>query len=133
MQFTSKLRKFEINIWKNKLLKTENDVFDLLNNEQTADAAKAAALDKGIKDAIGVVEELNKNRLAGVKRSSRLQRIVKENEEKLCSDLEKLCSVQILNVKNEVTNSKIITMVKKVYLKDDFVIMHFQHVVKPLS
>ena len=80
-----------------------------------------------------MVEELNKNRLAGVKRSSRLQRIVKENEEKLCSDLEKLYSVQILNVKNEVTNSKMITMVKKVYLKDDFVIMHFHHVVKPLS
>ena len=133
MKFSSKLRKFEIDIWKTKLLRTKDDVFDFFNKEQNAVAAKLAAPDKGIKDAIGVVEELNKNRLAGVKRSSRLQRIVKENEEKLCTDIEKLCSVQILDVKNEVINSKMITMVKKVYLKDDFAIMHFQHVVKPLS
>ena len=133
MQFSSKLRKFEIELWRTKLLKTKDDVFGFLNKEQNAVAAKVTALYKGIKDAIGMVEELNKNSLAGMKRSSHLQRIVKENEEKLCRDLEKLCSVQILDVKNEVTNSKMITMVKKVYLKDDFVIMHFHHIVKPMS
>ena len=132
MKFSSKLRKFEIDIWRTKLLKTKDDVFGFLN-KQNAVAAKVAAPDKGIKGAIGVVEELNKNRLTGMKRSSNLQQIVKENEEKLCTDIEKLCSVQILDVKNEVINSKMITMVKKVYSKDDFVIMHFHHIVKPLS
>ena len=133
MQFSSKLRKFEIKIWRRKLLKTKDDVFGFLNKEQNAVAAKVDAPDKGIKDAITVLKELNKTRFAAEKRSSKLQRIVEENEEKLCRDLEKLCSVQILDVENEVTNSKMLTMVKKVFLENDFVIMQFKHIVKPVS
>ena len=133
MKFSSKLRKFEIDIWRTKLLKTKDDVFDFLNKEQNAVASKVAAPDKGIKDAIGMVEELSKSRIAGMKRSSKLQRIVKENEEKLCRDLEKLCSVQVVHVKNEVTDSEMFTKVKKVYLEENFVIMEFIHIVKPLS
>ena len=134
MKFSSKLRTFVIDIWRAKLQKTKDDVFDFLKKEQNAVAAKAAAPDKGIKDAIGVVKEMNKTKFAGEKRSSKLQRILDENQENLCRDLEKLCSVKNLkvNAKNKVTDSEIFTKVKKVYLDENFVIMEFNHIVKPV-
>ena len=75
------------------------------------------------KGVIDLVEEWMKIR----KRLSKLQRIKNENQETLSRDLEKLLSVQV----DDVENSEVFTSVKKVYLKDNFVIMQFEHLVKP--
>ena len=60
---------------------------------------------------------------------SKRQRIQNENQETLSRDFEKLLSVQV--IKNDVEVSEVFTSVKKVYLKDNFVIMQFEHLVKP--
>ena len=83
---------------------------------------------EGFKGVIDVVEELSKSNFAERKRLSKLQRIKNENQETLSRDLEKLLSVQV----DDVENSEVFTSVKKVYLKDNFVIMQFEHLVKPM-
>jgi len=173
MQFSAKLKNFEIDIWKKKFIKTKNDVFDFLNKQNTVAAevqlkskasieytkkldnvlgmlstvlhlvkrvspsersptkvekdVVAAADLEGFKGVLGVVEELTKGKFAQRKRLSKLQRIKNENQETLSRDLEKLLSVQV----DDVENSEVFTSVKKVYLKDNFVIMQFEHLVKP--
>ena len=87
----------------------------------------AAPDHEGLKGVIEVVEELTKGKFAQRKRLSKLQRIKNENQETLSRDLEKLLSVQV----DDVENSEVFTSVKKVYLKDNFVIMQFEHLVKP--
>ena len=107
-------------------------MFDLLNNDQKAVAAKVAVPSKGIQDVIIVVEEWNQIRSRQRKMSFELQKIVEENQENLWRDLEEFCSVPVVNVQNEVTDSEMFTKVKKVYLKPHFVMMRCIHIVKPL-
>ena len=176
MQFSTKLKIFEIDIWKKKLMKTKDDIFDFLNKPQNTVAAKvqmkykasleytekfdsvlgmlstvlhlvkkvsllvgspakvekdevAAPDNEGLKGVIEVVEELTKGKFVQRKKLSELQRIKDENQENLSRDLENLLAVQV--IKNDEEVSEVFTSVKKAYLRDNFVIMKFEHLVKP--
>ena len=176
MQFSTKLKIFEIDIWKKKLMKTKDDIFDFLNKPQNNVAAKvqmkskasleytekfdsvlgmlstvlhlvkkvsllvgspakvekdevAAPDNEGLKGVIEVVEELTKGKFVQRKKLSELQRIKDENQENLSRDLENLLAVQV--IKNDEEVSEVFTSVKKAYLRDNFVIMQFEHLVKP--
>ena len=59
-----------------------------------------------------------------------MQKIQNENQETLSRDFEKLLSVRV--IKNDIEVLEVFTSVKKVYLKDNFVIMQFEHLVKPM-